>query len=163
MVDKQVSKRFEKLIKEIFGVSPLEFSKAYKDNMGVNTNNVVRGERGLSPKFLAKIKEAYPQINTTWLLKGEGSPLIGVEKETKETISPDSVILPTFAWNMIKDQSESIKQITSQMNEVIVMMKRTLDVVLRQQADCKDYMEKNYMRYENVLENYNKTIKHITN
>lgn len=75
MADLEVNRRLKKLIREIFKESTLSFSSKYNDNNGVKTSQVLRERNGLSSKLLESILEAYPQINRTWLLTGEGEPL----------------------------------------------------------------------------------------
>lgn len=75
MADFEVNKRLKYLITEVFKVTPHKFSIKYMDKGGVKTSQVIRERNGLSNKMLEDILDAYPQINKTWLLTGEGNPL----------------------------------------------------------------------------------------
>lgn len=75
MADFEVNKRLKYLINEVFNITPHKFSTKYFDKGGVKTSQVIRERNGLSNKLLEEILEAYPEINKTWLLTGEGKPL----------------------------------------------------------------------------------------
>ncbi|MEG2064355.1 MAG: S24 family peptidase [Alistipes sp.] len=77
MADFEVNNRLKKLIDEEYKISASAFSAKYNDNGGVKTSQVLRLRNGLSSKLLDKIIEAYPEINKTWLLTGEGEMLKG--------------------------------------------------------------------------------------
>jgi len=75
MADLKVNRRLKYLISEVFNITPHKFSMKYSDKGGVKTSQVIRERNGLSNKLLEEILEAYPEINKTWLLTGEGNPL----------------------------------------------------------------------------------------
>lgn len=72
MADFEVNRRLKKLIGEVYKTSTLAFSSKYNDNRGVKTSQVLRERNGLSSKLLDLIIQAYPEINKSWLLTGEG-------------------------------------------------------------------------------------------
>ncbi|OJV17875.1 MAG: hypothetical protein BGO30_08005 [Bacteroidetes bacterium 41-46] len=80
MADFDVNKRLKLLITEVFKTSPHKFSSKYNDKGGVKTSQVLRERNGLSNNLLEDILMAYPSINKTWLLTGEGEML---KEETK--------------------------------------------------------------------------------
>ncbi len=72
MADFEINKRLKKIITEVYKTTPSNFSKKYNDKGGVKTSQVMRERNGLSSKLLNQILIAYPEINKTWLLTGEG-------------------------------------------------------------------------------------------
>jgi len=81
MADFEVNRRLKKLITEVYKTTPHKFSSRYSDTGGVKTSQVLRERNGLSNKLLENILLAYPEINRTWLLTGEGEMLIQKDKE----------------------------------------------------------------------------------
>lgn len=80
MADFEVNRRLKKIIEEVYNISPYAFSQKYNDKGGVKTSQVLRERNGLSSKLLEQILEAYPDINRTWLLTGDGEMLKSEEK-----------------------------------------------------------------------------------
>lgn len=76
MADFNQNKRLKKIITEVYKVSPVEFSKKYRDPKAVKTYNILSERNGISTKMLDEILTAYPEINKVWLLTGEGPMLI---------------------------------------------------------------------------------------
>lgn len=72
MADFDVNRRLRKLIDEEYKISATAFSAKYNDKGGVKTSQVLRLRNGLSSKLLEQIIDAYPEINKTWLLTGDG-------------------------------------------------------------------------------------------
>lgn len=89
MTDLEQNNRLRKIIENGFGVSPVEFAKAYDDVKAVKTYNILSGRNGISKKMLEMILAAYPTINKVWLLTGQGSMLTDTNEiieEVSETI-----------------------------------------------------------------------------
>lgn len=80
MADFEVNRRLKKIIVDVYKVSPVEFSKKYNDPKAVKTYNIISERNGVSKNMLDEILGAYPEINRTWLLTGEGEML----KETSD-------------------------------------------------------------------------------
>lgn len=75
MADYNQNKRLRRLIEEVFNMSPVEFAKKYNDPKAVKTYNILSERNGISNNMLEEITAAYPSINKTWLLTGEGEPI----------------------------------------------------------------------------------------
>jgi len=90
MADFDVNRRLKFLITDVFKVTPHKFSSKYYDNGGVKTSQVLRERNGLSNKLLEDILSAYPDINKTWLLTGEGEPLRNQNNKTNLIEDPAS-------------------------------------------------------------------------
>lgn len=76
MADLEVNRRLKLLIEDFYKSNPFKFSKKYDDTRGIKTYNIVREVNGLSHKMLDAICNAYPEINRSWLLTGEGEPFL---------------------------------------------------------------------------------------
>ena len=63
MADFNQNKRLKKIITEVYKVSPVEFSKKYRDPKAVKTYNILSERNGISTKMLDEILTAYPEIN----------------------------------------------------------------------------------------------------
>jgi len=85
MADFEVNRRLKYLITEVFKMTPHKFSLKFNDTGGVKTSQVLRERNGLSNKLLENIIQAYPEINKTWLLTGEGEMLL--KNNSKEQIN----------------------------------------------------------------------------
>lgn len=72
MADFEVNRRLKKVITEVYKMTPHKFSVRYDDSGGVKTSQVIRERNGLSNNLLEEILRAYPEINRSWLLTGEG-------------------------------------------------------------------------------------------
>lgn len=75
MADFEVNRRIKKIISDVYKISPVEFSKKYNDPKAVKTYNIISERNGVSKNMLDEILGAYPEINRTWLLTGEGEML----------------------------------------------------------------------------------------
>lgn len=84
MADFEINKRLRKLIDEEYKISASAFSAKYNDKGGVKTSQVLRLRNGLSSNLLEQIAAAYPEINKTWLLTGDGEML-----KTTDTCASD--------------------------------------------------------------------------
>lgn len=91
MADLEINKRLKKIIEEYYKISPVEFAKKYKDTKAVKTYNILSERNGLSNKMLETILLAYPEINKTWLLTGDGEMLKTKERDGVITISQNDL------------------------------------------------------------------------
>lgn len=87
MADFEVNRRLKKVITEVYKMTPHKFSIRYNDKGGVKTSQVIRERNGLSNNLLEEILYAYPEINRTWLLTGEGEIL--KNQENGKTLSEE--------------------------------------------------------------------------
>lgn len=123
MADFQVNERLEFLIRKVFNTNPTAFSRAYNDNRGVKTNQVIRKRNGLSSNLLDEICKAYPIINRSWLLTGEGEPLKDEtssrqSNEIDDTNIPDIVGMNKYVYCLLKNCTETIRKQQDTINEL---------------------------------------------
>lgn len=116
MADFNINRRLKRLIEEHYKVSPVEFSKKYEDPKAVKTYNILSERNGVSNKMLDIIIEAYPEINRSWLLTGEGEML------KKEYPKP-----PTKTWKLTEPiTDQNLKERMSQLEECVSDMRSQL-------------------------------------
>lgn len=71
---------------------------------------------------LSKISAIYPELNTAWLLTGEGQMLKNTDAEA--TLAPTtSIAIPMEVWEVIRNQAASLKAKDEQMNDMITNLK----------------------------------------
>lgn len=92
MADFEVNRRLKKIIADVYKVSPVEFSKKYNDPKAVKTYNIISERNGVSKNMLDEILGAYPEINRTWLLTGEGEMLKKTEGKPESNADMSTAI-----------------------------------------------------------------------
>lgn len=127
MADFEVNRRLKKIIEEVYNISPYAFSQKYNDKGGVKTSQVLRERNGLSSKLLEQILEAYPDINRTWLLTGEGEMLKNTSSQKEEEVTAAEnaatmITIPQRVWAVIENQAASLKAKDEQMNRLITQV-----------------------------------------
>lgn len=90
----EINDRIQEIITHI-GVTPYEFSKKMGVKRPDGLYKILDKKSKPSPKTLEKIRSAYPQINYTWLLTGEGEMLKGETSTQKEESKPDRSLTTT--------------------------------------------------------------------
>lgn len=90
-----------------------------------------------------KILSAFPELNRTWLMTGEGEMLKGENQG-----SGDGITIPLAAWNVIEKQTESLaardRQLEMLMKSRDEQINELISTVRREIADLK----KTYARTE---------------
>lgn len=141
MADFEVNRRLKKIIEEVYNISPYAFSQKYNDKGGVKTSQVLRERNGLSSKLLEQILEAYPDINRTWLLTGEGEMLKNTSSQKEEEVTAAEnaatmITIPQSVWAVIenlaaslKARDESLKIKDEQMNRLITQIEESNSIL----------------------------------
>lgn len=141
MADFEVNRRLKKIIEEVYNISPYAFSQKYNDKGGVKTSQVLRERNGLSSKLLEQILEAYPDINRTWLLTGEGEMLKNTSSQKEEEVTAAEnaatmITIPQSVWAVIENQAaslkardESLKIKDEQMNRLITQIEESNSIL----------------------------------
>lgn len=124
MADFEINKRLSFLIKEIYKTSPYAFSQKYGDNGGVKTSQIIRERNGLSTQMLGKIIEAYPEINQSWLLTGEGEMLKGDNQSSTETVELNAIKDDLIA--SLKKQICLLEEVNSNLRRDAIALKKTI-------------------------------------
>ena len=134
MADFEVNRRLKKIIEEVYNISPYAFSQKYNDKGGVKTSQVLRERNGLSSKLLEQILEAYPDINRTWLLTGEGEMLKNTSSQKEEEVTAAEnaatmITIPQRVWAVIENQAASLKAKDEQMNRLITQIEESNSIL----------------------------------
>lgn len=87
--------------------------------------------KSIQPDKISNIAAVYPDLNTGWLLTGEGEMLrtTGQKQElSKEVtqIGSDKIIIDKEVWEMMKAQAESLKAKDEQLSKVISMLEEQM-------------------------------------
>lgn len=91
-------------------------------SIGVSSAFVSSMVKSIQPDKIESIALNYPDLNTGWLLTGEGEML---KVEQQVTLSDNGMVsVSTEAWNVIKKQADSLVMKDQQMGELIAMLKK---------------------------------------
>lgn len=78
----------------------------FADMVGVSSGFVNNIRTSIQPKTLLKISEHFPDLNTGWLLTGNGSMLN--EEEVDPIISNDVISMPREVFEQLSKLTESV-------------------------------------------------------
>lgn len=120
-----VKQRLIEFIKQD-GLSQSRFEKA----VGLSNGYVNNISKGIGADKLQRITEKFPYLNAEWLLTGEGemlktdTPKSGVSTEEGGVIS-----IPRDAWEVIRNQSASLKAKDEQLGMLAASLKTKDDQI----------------------------------
>lgn len=93
--------------------------RKFEISIGVSNSYVNNINKSIQPDKVNSISRLYPDLNTGWLMTGEGEMLKGEgNPESQQTVTIDAE-----AWKVIKLQAESLASKDRQMETLIEMMK----------------------------------------
>lgn len=96
---------------------------AFEKKVGIANGYISKLKSSIGSGHIGKISTAYPELNTTWLLTGEGEMLKDA-KPKEAVIATDSVVIPNDVWEVIKNQAESIKIKDRQTTDTLEVIKK---------------------------------------
>jgi transcriptional regulator with XRE-family HTH domain len=103
----------------------------FEDQVGLSRGLINKIKNGIHPNSLKKIKEKYPELNTTWLLTGEGemlkTPIYNQGSLTSQT-KISSIEDADIAYNL-KDKDAKI---ASLQNEVLMLKLEKIEANLNE-------------------------------
>ena len=108
----------DRLIKylEYKGISKRQFELS----IGVSNGYINNMRVSIQPDKVSNIALHYPDLNTGWLMTGEGEMLKGEDKPE----SPRTVTIEAEAWQVIKQQAESLASKDRQMEDLLDILKK---------------------------------------
>lgn len=108
----------DRLIKylEYKGISKRQFELS----IGVSNGYINNMRVSIQPDKVRNIALHYPDLNTGWLMTGEGEMLKGEDKPER----PRTVTIEAEAWQVIKQQAESLASKDRQMEALIDILKK---------------------------------------
>lgn len=104
--------------------------KAFGELIGVSSGYVSAMRTSIQPDKLTRIAKCFPELNTDWLMTGEGemlktdTPKSGVSTEEGGVIS-----IPRDAWEVIRNQSASLKAKDEQLGMLAASLKAKDDQI----------------------------------
>ena len=123
-------------------------AKSFSEKIGLERPqaiyDILKGKtKSISFAMQDKILSAFPELNRTWLMTGEGEMLKGENQG-----SGDGITIPLAAWNVIEKQTESLaardRQLEMLMKSRDEQINELISTVRREIADLK----KTYARTE---------------
>lgn len=118
------------LISKGFVISQKELGKQLGYGNESSFSQVINGKVAMPKDFTTKIKTLYPQINTDWLLSGEGEMIINTDNQPNEEAPPTDSI----GGDMIKQALDQMR-ILVENNGKLVETNRQLVEANREQFD----------------------------
>lgn len=105
-------------------------------SIGVSPSYVNNINQSIQPQKIDSITNHYPDLNTGWLLTGEGEMLKG-DEVPKSTNAIKKVEVSEEAWDVIKKQADSLASKDRQMEELISLLKKA-NAHKEDDATCAD-------------------------
>lgn len=78
----------------------------------------------MQPDKVKRIALEFPELNTAWLLTGEGEMLTGSSEKQPTTEVADAVNIPADAWQLIRQQVADNQKRTEQMDRLIALLEQ---------------------------------------
>ena len=94
--------------------------RKFELSIGVSNSYVNNINKSIQPDKVYSIARIYPDLNTGWLMTGEGEMLKGEDKPE----SPRTVTIEAEAWQVIKQQAESLASKDRQMEALLDILKK---------------------------------------
>lgn len=96
----------------------------FEEKVGLSRGVINKIKNGIHPNSLKKIKEKYPELNTTWLLTGEGEMLTTTNQKGKDAfIDIATKMQEAGHFNKLPDQNEYVQSLKAQ----IVLLEKIND------------------------------------
>lgn len=102
--------------------------------IGVSEGYVANIRSSIQPDKINSIAKCFPELNTGWLLTGEGSML---KTGTESSSESETVTVSREAWDIIKRQAESLERKDAQISDLISILKK-INVQQDAPAACAD-------------------------
>lgn len=96
--------------------------RSFENKCGLSYGYIANIRVSIQPEKVMSIAEQFPDLNTGWLLTGEGKML--KDEQSKAEINNATVAIPAEAWDVIKKQAESLASKDRQVEELITLLKK---------------------------------------
>ena len=126
--------------------------KAFGELIGVSSGYVSAMRTSIQPDKLTRIAKCFPELNTDWLMTGEGemlktdTPKSGVSTEEGGVIS-----IPRDAWEVIRNQSASLKAKDEQLGMLAASLKAKDDQINTLISQSKSEREETVQALKNTI------------
>lgn len=100
--------------------SELQFAKYLGYSSATTIYEAEKGQRRISPDLRARLKEKFPELNLSWLLKGTGTMLLTGSPESEKSNEVGEAIseYPQKECNLCKKKNEEIDKLKNQVIEI---------------------------------------------
>ncbi len=119
-------KRMKKVINWLIYQEIAENERALADLLGYTKSSfsqIVNGKVPLSEKFVKKLCSLDENINEVWIISGEGNMFLS---DNLNSESEPTVVIRADAWEVIKQQAESLSARDRQVDALITMLQDEL-------------------------------------
>ena len=119
----------------VFAKSKEKSVRAFEIKAGLTIGYINAIRVSIQPDKLKSIALCYPDLNTGWLMTGEGEILKNTEHK-EPTVENDTITIPKEVWSVIKSQAdslrirdESLQSKDNQIDELIKLIKQQMEEV----------------------------------
>ena len=91
--------------------------------IGVSEGYVANIRSSIQPDKINSIAKCFPELNTGWLLTGEGS-MLKTDQELSSSSESETITVSREAWDIIKRQAESLERKDAQISDLISILKK---------------------------------------
>lgn len=94
--------------------------RQFEISIGVSNGYVANMRKSIQPERIESIALIYSDLNTGWLMTGEGEMIKTAQQDT----TVKTVTIPADAWDVIQKQANSLEMKDRQMDELISIIKK---------------------------------------
>ena len=108
-------------------ISKTEFGRL----IGVSSAFVTSMRTSIQPDKIQSIVIKFPDLNTIWLLTGEGEMLTTPNTIQEQSTDGDVITIPKEVWGVIKSQADSLQSRDKQIDDLIRLLREQMDEAKR--------------------------------
>ena len=108
-------------------ISKTEFGRL----IGVSSAFVTSMRTSIQPDKIQSIVIKFPDLNTIWLLTGEGEMLTTPSAIQAQPNDGDVITIPKEVWGVIKSQADSLQSRDKQIDDLIRLLREQMDEAKR--------------------------------
>ena len=106
---------------------------AFERRIGINTTqilyDIIKGKTGISKDLTKKITEKLTDINTTWLLTGEGEMLLNSKpNHEQEEINNDKLIMQLRAE--LEEKKKQVESDREYINKLLALQQDLVNIIM---------------------------------
>ncbi len=126
-----MNERFKELVKILISERVIRNQQDFCEIMGLTSSYVARlksGDRAVSESIISRLVKNFPQINSDWLLTGEGEMLkSGVKQEGHKNNLQVGNNISYNADDRIKELLEANKKKDEQIDRLLTLLEKHLE------------------------------------
>lgn len=109
-------------------------NRGFSLSIGMSENYVASMRKSIQPSVIQKITEKYPDLNTGWLLTGEGEMLKNKEETKIDSRDESEIIELKVQLKMLKELVAEKDQKIEQLNKEVGRLEERVLLLQRQHA-----------------------------